>query len=384
MTELGPTPPNAAPLEVLAAHFRAFEVGDPLYAAVCPQVAARPEWLAMLWHAPRGQQLPNLWLAALHDRILAGITRIRGRHWHALAAYYASVGGTCAPDAQLTDALAEFIAHEQAALLESIATRSTQTNDIGRCAVLRPALRHIAQASGRSALALLDFGCSAGLNLGVDRYAYAYDAPVETEVAPNAIPTIACRRVGPIALPPDESAPRIVDRLGIDPAPVDVSDARALRWLRACIWPGDRERDHRLLHAATLMRSERWPVRREPDCLGAIEPWLDTLPAGVLPVVFHSWVLHYVDAPGRARHAALLEALMRERGVWWLAAEGPHVPIGNVVAPAPFEPFIDPAMTTVWTLGSAQHGRTRFEVLARSHAHGRWVEWLAPPAALPG
>ncbi len=400
MTGIAPGPPDAAPLELLAAAFRAFDVGDPLYAAICPKVAARPEWLSMLWRAPRGQQLPNLWLAALHDRILAGAERAgeQAGDPHPLAAYFESVGGRRAPDAALADALADFVGQEQAVLLESIATRTTQTNEIGRCAVLRPALAHIVRASGTRELALLDFGCSAGLNLGVDRYAYADAATVEVEVeieveaevkvkvAPAAIPTIACRRVGPVAWPPDEPAPRIVDRLGIDPAPVDVNDARALRWLRACIWPGDRERDRRLLQAAALMRTERWPVHREADGLAAVDVWLDRLPRGVLPVVFHSWVLHYVDAAGRARHAAKLDALVRERGVWWLAAEGPHVRIGGTDAPAPFEATIDAAMTTLWTLGSsARQGRPRFELLARSHAHGRWVEWLAPAAAtLPG
>ena len=356
---------------MLAARFRAFEVGDALYAALCPQVAARPDWLAMLWQAPPGQQLPNLWLAALHERILRGSA-------HALAAYFESVGGRRTPDVQLADALADFVAQERAALLATIATRSTQTNEIGRCAVLWPALHRIAQANGGCDLALLDFGCSAGLNLGVDRYAYRYVESTEA-VQGGAPAQIVCRRVGPVALPPQSPAPRIALRLGIDPAPVDIDDADALRWLRACIWPGDRVRDQRLSQAAALARRERWPVRCEGNCLAAIEPWLDALPSGVVPVVFHSWVLHYVDAPGRARHVAALQALVRERGVQWLAAEGPHVRIGGIDAPAPFEPAIDPSMTTLWTLASSRHGNVRHELLARSHAHGHWVEWLAPP-----
>lgn len=367
----GAEPPGAVSLDVLAARFRAFEVGDALYSALCAQVAARPDWLAMLWQAPPGQQLPNLWLAALHERILAGSA-------HPLAAYFESVGGRRAPDAQLAETLVDFIAQEQGALLASIATRSTQTNETGRCAVLWPALRRIAQASGGRDLALLDFGCSAGLNLGVDRYTYRYVESTEA-MQGDAPAQIVCRRVGPVALPPQSPAPRITLRLGIDPAPVDVNDPDALRWLRACIWPGDRARDQRLMQAAALARRERWPVRRVADCLGAIEPWLDALPGGVVPVVFHSWVLHYVDMPGRARHAAVLQALVRERGVQWLAAEGPHVRIGDIAAPAPFELAVDPAMTTLWTLACAARGELRHELLARSHAHGQWVEWLAPP-----
>ena len=358
----------------MAARFRGFEVGDALYAALCPQVAARPEWLAMLWRAPPGQQLPNLWLAALHDRILRGSA-------HPLAAYFQSVGGRRAPDAALADTLADFVAQEQAALLASIATRSTQTNEIGRCAVLWPALRHIAQANGGRDLALLDFGCSAGLNLGVDRYAYSDIESTAHESADDAIPHLGCRRIGPVALPPALPAPRIVERLGIDPAPVDVNDATALRWLRACIWPGDRARDHRLVQAAALARRERWAVQREADCLNAIEPWLEALPRGVTPVVFHSWVLHYFDRAALARHVAAMTTLVRERDVRWLSAEGPHVRIAELDLPPPLEAEEDRVATTLWTLGSAPQGSARFELLARSHAHGRWVEWLAGPAS---
>ncbi|MEO6407717.1 MAG: DUF2332 domain-containing protein [Burkholderiaceae bacterium] len=369
-------PPGAVPLEVLAARFRGFDVGDALYAALCRQVAARPDWLAMLWRAPPGQQLPNLWLAALHERILGGIA-------HPLAAYFESVGGTRAPDAALADAFADFVAQEQAAMLASIATRSTQTNEIGRCAVLWPALCHIAQASGGRDLALLDFGCSAGLNLGVDRYAYGEVESTESlhEATDDAIPHLVCRRVGPVALPSVNPAPRIVERLGIDPAPVDVNGADALRWLRACIWPGDHARQRRLLEAAALARREGWAVRREADCLAAIEPWLDALPHGVTPVVFHSWVLHYVDRDELGRHVTAMTALVRERGVQWLSAEGPHVRIAELDLPPPFESEEDRVATTLWTLCSAPQGSVRFELLARSHAHGRWVEWRAGPAS---
>jgi hypothetical protein len=365
-----PRPPGAASLDLLASRFRAFEVGDPLYAALCEIVAQRPDWLAMLWHAPRGQQLPNLWLAALHDRVLAGVA-------HPLAAYFASVGGTRTPDAGLVPALAGFVVQEHAALCATIATRSTQTNETGRCAVLWPALRWIAQAHGRADLALLDFGCSAGLNLGVDRYAYRYDAASAHASDPL---TLDCRMVGPHPLPALWPAPHIASRLGIDPAPVDVSGPRALRWLHACIWPGDAARARRLDHAAALARRERWPVRREADCIAAIEPWLDGLPAGVLPVVHHSWVLHYVGAADLARLGALMTRLMVERGVVWLSAEGPHVPIAPLAVPPPFEAGIDPSMTTLWIAGAARGGVPRFDLLARSHAHGRWVEWLAPQA----
>ena len=58
-----------------------------------------------------------------------------------------------------------------------IATRSTQTNEVGRCTGLLPGLCHIAAQYGwQEPLSLLDLGTSAGLNLLFDDYAYTYRA----------------------------------------------------------------------------------------------------------------------------------------------------------------------------------------------------------------
>lgn len=141
---------------------------DPLYVALCRLLATRPAALALLDAAPPVQQRPNLLLAAIHDRVLAGAGG-------ALAAYYPSVGGTHAPDAGLAAAFDGFFAAQAAALAALVATHATQTNEIGRSAVLWPALAALQQAGGGRPLALLDFGCSAGLNLGVDRFRIRLD-----------------------------------------------------------------------------------------------------------------------------------------------------------------------------------------------------------------
>jgi hypothetical protein len=346
-------------------HFADHECADePLYDAACRIVAAQPALLDLLRDASDEQQRPNLWLAAVHDLLLAGSQ-------HPLRAYYASCGGTCRPDAELAGALADFVARHEPALRERMATRSTQTNEIGRCAVLWPALHAIAHRAGGRPLALLDLGCSAGLNLGVDAYRFDYEESTAGAPAGEGTPTLPCRFVGPHR--PAFGALQIARREGIDPAPVDVHDAEAVRWLRACLWPSNTGRAQRFDQAVARARRHAWPVRHVADCTAEVSRWLDGLPPDVQPVVFHSWVLTYFEPAARQAHVDTMTALVRDRGAAWLAAEDPSLAI--VANPPPATP--ETARGSLWTLAMRDGGEARFEVLARSHPHGRWMEWLA-------
>lgn len=341
---------------------------DPLYVALCGIVADDPSLARMLGEAPPEQRRPNLWFAAVHDRLLALGPSAR------LAAWYPSLGGTRAPDAALATEVARFVADEDVVLRESCRTRTTQTNEIGRCAVLYPMLLALSRRHGGAPLALLDVGTSAGLNLGVDTYRYDHGGVLAGADAAPGVPVIACEPVGPLRAPLD-GVLSLSHRLGIDPAPVDVSDERAVRWLRACLWPHDRVRAERFDQTVALARQHRWPVRREADCTAAIEPWLDTLPPGVLPVVFNSWVLTYFDAEGLRRHDRVLTDLVARRGAVWLSAEAPSLRVGP---PGPAVPPSQRAGATAWTLVSRGPDGVRGECLGYSHPHGRHLEWRVP------
>ncbi|MCK6421367.1 MAG: DUF2332 domain-containing protein [Aquabacterium sp.] len=353
-------------------HFADRECGeDPLYVALCHLLALRPAALTLLDAAPRTQQRPNLLLAAIHERVLDGAGG-------ALAGYFPSAGGDRMPDAALAAALDDCLDRERVNIQAHVAGRSTQTNEIGRCAVLWPLLAQVAADTGARLLALMDFGCSAGLNLGVDHYRYrhgdvACGAPEEV-----GTPEVDCHPVHG-RRPPACPAPRIDSRLGVDPAPVDVHDEAALRWLRACLWPHDRARMRRFDQAADIVRGAGWPVRQAPDAYAAIEPWLDTLDAGVQPVVFNSWVLAYFEPEARAAHVAAMRALVQRRGIAWLSAEGPGLLLGPAPAVLPSDGMVSAdelANATLWWLtlpGAA--GAAQATLRARSHPHGRWAHW---------
>jgi len=166
---------------------------------------------------------------------------------------------------------------------------------------------------------------------------------------------------------------------GIDPGPVDLFDPSQVRWLRACVWPYDRERTARLDLALALAQRERFAVHRCSDCGAAIEPWLDALPDDVLPVVFNSWVLHYFDRAALQAHVALMRERVQRRGIVWLSAEGAHLALGD----APLHPVGDArvddealAKGTQWWLTTPGPDSPVLTLLARSHPHGRWLHWL--------
>jgi len=356
-------------MKTRAAQFRQFAAvecpQDPLYVAICQAVADAPALLALMDHAPATQSRPNLLLAALHERVLAGVE-------HPLAAYYLSVGGTRMPDAALPALLLDFAQREQPALVGHLRQRSTQTNEIGRCAVLWPALAHIANLTGRQDLALLDFGSSAGLNLGVDDYHYDYGQFRLGAPAAAGRPQVACYWRG--ERPALATSWRLANRLGLDLAPVDVQGEDAARWLRACVWPHDRERAQRLDLAIACAQSAHWPVLQADDGLAAVEVWLDGLPADVQPVLFDSWVLAYFEPAALAQFQAQMTRWVLERGLVWLSAEAPALcPPGLPLPP----PDGSGESATLWTLQWAQDaGQIQQTALAWSHPHGRWLHWL--------
>lgn len=345
---------------------------EPLYTALCDLAAADARALALLAEAPPEQRKANLLLAALHERVLAGAAP-------ELAAYYPSAGGERAPDAGLAAALRACLAREWPVLVRHLREGATQTNEVGRGAAIWPALGAVAQATGRRELALLDFGCSAGLNLGVDRLALRYrsddGAWHERGAARDGVHAeIEARWLGEAPLPPAEPGWRIVQRHGLDPAPVDVRDPGHLRWLQACLWPHDARRRERLARAARQMQDLPHTLQQADDCIAAIGPWLASLPAGVQPVLLTSWVLYYLNDADLARLRATADRLALSHGLAWACGELPHLSARDAaVPPRPALPADEAASSlTLWTL---RHGGAE-RPLAWSHPHGRWIHWL--------
>lgn len=238
---------------------------------------------------------------------------------------------------------------------EEIRKRRTQTNEVGRCAVLLPVLAALSPP-----LALIEVGASAGLCLYPDRFSYQYDdrPPIHPSLGPSSV-LLPCQTKGPIPYP--SAVPWIAWRAGIDLNPLDVTEAEDRRWLEALVWPEQETRRARLRAAIEIARREP-PYLMQGDLNQTVMTLVKQAPPEVAIVVFHSAVLAYLDDQGRR----LFEKLMRELPCCWISNESSAV-IESIAKHLP------PA---------AEENKSRFVLalngrpLAYTGPHGQSLEWL--------
>ncbi len=351
---------------------REFAGESALYERMSTIIADQPELATPLLVAPKGQRRALLLLASIQQ--VLRVTEAR----HALAAWYPSLGGTRSPeDPKLAAALADLIGRHREHITTMCATRTTQTNEVRRAALVRPALGFAARRVDQP-LALIELGASAGLLLVPDRYAFRYVNADRDETYGTGY-RIDCRvRSGW----PDPAAEplRIASRVGLDLAPVRPDDEDRVNWLRSCIWPEHVDRVARLDAALAVVAATRPPM--------IAGNFVDTLP-GVLrnvgpdqvPCVFTSHALAYLRSTERASLLRLWDSVGQTRDLVVIVNENPVVGV-NAFDPAPrFDSDLKtPVTVVVW-----RRGKPTVTVLALGAPHGNYLHYqprecvYAPP-----
>ena len=372
--------------EPLADHFRGFAAvverdGGTTYPAICRGVADDDDLLSLLAGAPLPQRRPLLLLAAVHFLLLSGSE-------HPLAAFYDTVAvvrgipSRPPPGDAVAAVFADFCHLHRAEIERLVATRSTQTNEVGRCSALLPGLCLIAsQYEWDEPLSLLDLGTSAGLNLLFDDYAYTYRAAeggaVRTAGAIDSAVAIECAARGDVTRLPDLRLPAMADRVGLDLSPVNpFSDDEAL-WLLACQWPDNPARFGRLRAALANVRSVAHPPRLERGDMLTDLPRVAASMAGKGPlVVFHSWVAAYLSEQEQQSLTEQVAGLDAHRPVHYLYCESPFETPGLPTPPSPVRREGPDLATTLVHVGPGGRPAVR---LADTHPHGYWIRWWPQP-----
>jgi hypothetical protein len=330
---------------------------SPLYERVAVDLSESDAALRAIETAPPRKRHPTVILAALHDLALAGRAP-------ALAAAYAAADADAAAGAAI---------HTLLRMTDNVVAiavrRQTRANETGRCAVLYPAIAEAARRVGAHGVGLIDVGCSAGLNLNVDRVGITYSngqalgdpsSPVQQSssiVGGRPIPTLPM--------------PEVVARVGVDLDPVDVTDPDDARWLRACLAPDQPERIARL-EAEIALAATAPPLLLQGDPIEVLPDALARVPADVLPVVTTTWALSHVPFESRLRFLRRLDEAAAGRPVAWVSAEG--------VGVAPAIPTLgDRRASGHSIIGLAVFDRSalRAEAIGRCWSRGRWLAWLA-------
>ncbi|HEX5689486.1 MAG TPA: DUF2332 domain-containing protein, partial [Roseiflexaceae bacterium] len=289
--------------ETLAQHFRRFGEREclpssPLYGRLAVGIADDPALLELASAAQAGP-VPNLFFAAVQYLLLRGAE-------HPLAAFYGVRPGEAAADVQQSDPFPAFHAFclkhaEQIRAL--LASRRVQTNEVRRCACLMPAFLTVARRDVDRPLALVEVGTSAGFNLLWDRYGYEYGAGERFGDVHSPVQLHCELRGG--QLPRPGLFPNVVDRVGLDLNPIDARDYDAMLWLRALIWPEQRDRAALLEQAIAVVRQHP-PRLLAGDALDLLPGAIRAAPEEALVCVFHTFTLNQFPQPARERFDVLI------------------------------------------------------------------------------
>lgn len=253
--------------------------------------------------------------------------------------------------------IAEALAAHEDALLPWL-DGPPQTNEAGRSSGYAAALLWLAAQGVPARFDCLEIGSSAGINLMMDRFAYRLGG---VEVGPDDAPIV----FAPEWRGPSPPARHIAfaGLKGCDIAPVDLRDPMQALRLTAYVWPEHRQRFDRM-RAAIAMVKEKPPALVQGDAARWIERALAEPQApGTTRVLMHSIVWQYLGEERQAAITAAMEAAgaqaREDCPLAWIALEANRTLLSHELVvrrwPGDGEPVL----------------------LARAHAHGAWVEWLA-------
>ena len=329
----------------------ALKTGSVLYSKLAGGIGGDEELKALAARVKPGQPHANLILASVHFLLLRGAS-------DPLKRFYATAGGkVSAADEDPVPDFKAFVAKHRAAIQPMIETRVTNTNEVGRSALLHPGFGAVAKAAG-APLSLIEIGPSAGLNLIWDRYGVRYGKDGAAVAAINdAAPLVIACDVRGEKVPPVSAPPPIAARVGLELNPVDLSNADDRDWLRALIWPDQVSRLERLDKAIALFAKEKPPILAG-DALTLLPDVLARVPRDATPVVYHTIAVYQFSREMREALENILTIAGLRRPVFRLSFE------------------YDGQLYTLSLIRYADGVREETR-LASCHPHGTWIEWLA-------
>jgi hypothetical protein len=279
-------------------------MGVHLYSALCRAAAGDAELVALAGHGQASARAMHL-LSAVHYLLLEDPDDPLGR-------FFATLTPDPAPPEAAFPELQRFCREHRCAILALMASRTVQTTFVERCRAMVAPFSLVADQAGEP-LNVVEIGCSAGVLLTFDRYAYEFAGRGRLG-APDAPLTLAGELHGGPAL----RIPTLGTRTGIDLHPIDAHSEDQRRWLLALCFPEYREQQARL--AIALEEVARADIRMlQGDALDLLPGVLDETASPLC--VFHSACLFYWSAEAREALDRVLARASRGREIWRVGIE---------------------------------------------------------------
>jgi hypothetical protein len=253
-----------------------------------------------------------------------------------------------------------------------------QMNEVGRCAQTALALGLVQRAEPGRPLGLVDIGTGSGIGLCLDRYRVDLGAAGSFGPADSPV-TLTVDVDGSPPLPPSE--PDIAVRLGIDVAPIDLTDPAARAWLAACI-PPTTDAEQRLAAAVDVTRAAGLTIWKG-DGVERLAAAIAAIPDDAVAVVVDSYTAVFLDDAGRAAMRATADQAGRD--VVWISLD-PLVPLGTTADRCVHDLPVDPDVVArnraggvfaVLSLRGTVGGTRLDRILATAHPSGTRMRWLA-------
>lgn len=328
-----------------------------LYEALSIIVSNDRDILELAAAVPKDRSVPLVFFGTIHSLLLKGVE-------HPLKNYYKTcTNNTREPDVELIDIFKNFCQQYREDLKEDLRSNITQTNCIGRCATLYPAVIRVCRRENKP-VSLVEIGASAGLNLFLDKYSYVYgqygkygnkNAPVEVRSTINGG-----------KFPDDLNYShelQIEDRIGIDINPLNVCNEQDVHWLKSLIWPDQEHRFNRIDNAIEFAKNNLGEFDLQPGkATEALPRVVANIPKQHHVCVFNTQTLYQLNEDALTEFREMLIQISCERSISWISGE--NLSTDSISA------------TLRYARLDKQTTKIRPTILAEYDSHGSWIKWI--------
>ena len=296
-------------LERVAAAFRAGVAiytaqGSPLYAALSKAGAQDLFILELASHGMKAAPPVHLF-TSVHYLLLGGLA-------DPVARYFPTLSTDPAPPDEVWNDFRRFCGEQYEQLKQLLKTRPVQMTYVERCRTLLPPMCLVGDAAG-APLNIIEIGCSAGVLLTFDHY--AYELRDGERVGPANAPFVL---EGQLSGGPRLFMPRIGRRTGIDLNIIDARSEQDRRWMLATCFPELKAEQARLAQAMAIVADTdiQW---LEGDAFELIADAMAQMPDPLC--VYHSACLFYWPEEAKAALDQRLREASRKRAFYRIGIE---------------------------------------------------------------